>query len=208
MHARRLKRLTRILSGLTPFAVAAAAQAALVFQSETQNYAVSGDGGVTAAVKVYVAQTGDTTLLSDEGGLNSAGLRVVAVGSPANPPALQSVAKADAFTTSMTGDVPGGKSLYVEFADLSSGAPVDALGRVHVGTFTYAGYAGVDASTQFRIEDKAGDDTYTAAGANAIDSLIQPGTFTVAVPEPAAAMAFAGVVVAFLARRPLRAAGR
>lgn len=200
--------LAPCLSILTLLATTSVAQAALIFESEATSYTVSNDNSVTAVVKVYVAQKDGTTLLSDEGGINSAGLQVVTVGSPLAPPTLQSVTKAPAFTTSTVTTVAGGKSLYVEFGDLVSGAPVDGSGRVLIGTFTYVGYAGVGASTQFRIEDKTGDDTFTVLGNNAIDSSIGAGTFTVtttgaAVPEPTglALLVVAGLTLCARRRR-------
>lgn len=208
MHARNTARLFSILALL---ATTSAARAGLVFESETTEYAVSSDGTLTAAVKVYIAQEDGTTLLSDEGGINSAGLQVVTVGSPTAAPTLQSVTKASAFTTFTVGNVTGGKSLYVEFGDLDSGSPVDALGRVLIGTFTYAGFAGVDALTQFRIEDKSGDDTFTSAGTSSIDALIGPGTFTVsaaAVPEPGSSLILGATTLACLTRRRSRSACR
>lgn len=197
------------LAAAAGLAAPGAAEAALVFQSDQPVYAASGDGVVTAAVKIYLIQTGRTTTLSDGGGPNSAGLRVVAVGPPARPVRLLSIAANPAFDT-VTTDLATG-SLYEEFASLSAGLPPEPgdADRYLLGTYTFGGQAagGLAAMpTSFAITPRngsAGSDTYAADGDGPFDAAIESGSFVV-VPEPSAAAATAAVGLGAVALRRAR----
>jgi hypothetical protein len=175
-------------------AATSAASAALVFQSDLTSYSVDSSGQKQAVVNIYLAQTGATTTLTSEGGLNSVGF-VVTPSNSLTAPTLLSITPNSTFTGTKTGNTTAG-TLYEEMTDITSGVTASS-NRVFLGTFTYSGLATTASTTTFTIADRAArDDTYTASG-TLLDSQLASGTFTITVPEPAslAVMAFGGLLM-------------
>lgn len=192
---------TRILSAACIAAILApaAAPAALVLQSENASYSLDAAGTRTADVRLYLVQTGGTTTLTTGGGLNSAGF-VVTANTLSGAPALISIAPNPSFSGSNAPSLAGG-TLYEDLADLNAGVPADA-GRVFLGTFSYRFTGGnASPSTTFTVADRPGFDGFYTATGDLIDASIQPGTFTVTVPEPTTLAALGGVSALALRRR-------
>jgi len=187
---------TRLLAVTALAATPAMSVAALDLQSDSPTYTIDASGATTATVHIYLVQTLGTTILTNEGGLNSAGFVVTTSGG--SKPTLTSIAPNPEFTGTKSPDTAAG-TLYEEMTDLISGTTVSA-NRVFLGTYNYVGYAGVSPSTTFTIADRPGfDGFYTVAG-TLLDASITSGTFTVDVTKPAA-LAFVALAAPALLRR-------
>ena len=159
------------------------AHADLVLQASAPSYTLSTDGLTQTHVPIYLAQTGVTTILSDEGGINQFQISVVPIlPFSGDRPTLVSMVPNPEFlgnkpTNLATGTMGGA------FFDLISGVPAIA-GRVFLGTYSFTGIASLPSETIYSIVSPSQEGyTYTAADTD-LAGLIQPGTFALVIPEP------------------------
>jgi hypothetical protein len=188
-----------LLGAATLLALPSFASAALVLQTDAPNYTLNPDGVTTTAVNVYLAQTGGTTTLSSEGGINQFEVSL-SVTAPAagDRPALALVTVNPQFTGNKTQNivtsVMGGS-----FFDFISGvAPI--ADRVFLGTYSFTGSASVPETTYSISAPVTSGYTFTALGSD-LGGQITPGTFTVVVPEPGAMVLLGLAGVMLVSRR-------
>jgi hypothetical protein len=170
------------------------AHADLQLQAGAPSYALSTDGATQTHVPIYLAQTGSTTILSDEGGINQFQISVVPIlPVSGDRPTLVSIVVNPEFlgnkpTNLATGEMGGA------FFDFTSGVPaVD--GRVFLGTYSFTGSPTLPLETTYSIAAPSAQGyTFTAADTD-LGGMIQPGTFALVIPEPGSLglLALAGV---------------
>lgn len=193
-----------VLTGLLGVVIltAGVVRADLVLQAGAPSYLLSTDGVTQTQVPIYLAQTGSTTILTTQGGINQFQVRV----SPILPlvgdrPSLVAITPNPQFTGNsggslITGDMGGA------FFDFVSGVPaID--GRVFLGTYSFTGSPTLPLVTTYQITaPSSGGYTFTAAGTE-LDGQINPGTFDLVIPEPAG-LGLVGLAGAWMLRRRVR----
>jgi hypothetical protein len=179
-RATRLAALTCLATCALALLWSDGAHAELVLQAENPTYAVSTDGVMRTDVKLYLSQTGGTTILTDEGGINQFQITLSA-SSSATPPTLVSLTTNPAFTGNKV-QMPATGELGGSFFDFVSGVPaID--GKIFLGTAQFTGTAAT-ASTLYTLSAPASAGyNYTAAGTD-LAGQIGSGQFTIVVPEP------------------------
>ncbi len=202
--------------------LATVAEGAVIFSFATDRSSYTVAPGGKVAVEVFLeehAEPGDVSLLVGEGGLFSAGLKLVPL-SPIPEQAVTVDSDSDimpspAFTGGALPDLAPLTLLLADgiFAEPGPAGQVvgDGIRRVHLATFRFTAGDMPGQSTIIQVADYddygKSSDTLTWWGTE-LDNLIAPATFTITtvVPEPGTLLPLLAAVA--LLRRGARRTGR